>query len=306
MYTEKLEWPDDKKCVAMITVNLNAELFWLQLDPGCIDMPKTLSLGQYGMKRGLDRILDILESRNIKATFFVPGWIAENYSEDIETIQEKGHEIAALGYAHENMALLTEEEQDAVMKKSISAIEKVCSTKPKGFRSPEGELTLDTLRIAKKNGMNYSSNLSDDDRPYYKDLGNDMDLLEIPIHWANYDLPYFAFNYKPAFPAGQGRIANYSGVLSNWIKSHAMAMGATCTIRSLTAARWSEANQVEIKPPRTNRQKTTISVVAEVMMVRDRVWFTDWLMTEPNDWLALRVKLFSRIRSNTIMVSLSE
>ena len=32
-----------------------------------------------------------------------------------------------------------------------------------------------------------------------------------------YDLPYFAFNYHPAFPAGQGRIANYTGVLNNWI-----------------------------------------------------------------------------------------
>lgn len=216
MYVEKLKWPNGKKCVAMITINLNAELFWLQLDPACIDMPKTLSLGQYGMKRGLKRILQILEERKIEATFFVPGWIAENYSEDIIRIQEKGHEIAALGYAHENMALLTEKEQDTVMKKSIKAIEEVCKIKPKGFRSPEGELTLDTLRIAKNNGMNYSSNLSDDDRPYYKDLGNDVDLLEIPIHWANYDLPYFAFNYKPAFPAGQGRIANYSGVLSNW------------------------------------------------------------------------------------------
>lgn len=216
MYVEQVKWPNNMKCVAMITINLNAELFWLQLDQGCIDMPKTLSLGQYGMKRGLYRILDILEARNIKATFFVPGWIAENYSEDIVRIQEKGHEIAALGYAHENMALLTEKEQDVVMKKSINAIEKVCSVKPKGFRSPEGELTIDTLRIAKNNGMNYSSNLSDDDRPYYKDLDKEMDLLEIPIHWANYDLPYFAFNYKPAFPAGQGRIANYTGVLSNW------------------------------------------------------------------------------------------
>ena len=216
MYTEQVKWPNEMKCVAMITINLNAELFWLQLDPACVDMQKTLSLGQYGIKRGLDRILHILGERNIKATFFVPGWIAENYLEDVVRIQENGHEIAALGYAHENMALLTVEDQDAVMKKSIDAIEKACSSRPKGFRSPEGELTLDTLRIAKMNGINYSSNLSDDDRPYYKDLGIDMDLLEIPIHWANYDLPYFAFNYKPAFPAGQGRIANYTGVLSNW------------------------------------------------------------------------------------------
>lgn len=46
----------------------------------------------------------------------------------------------------------------------------------------------------KNAGIEYSSNLCDDDRPYFKDLGQGETLLEIPIHWANYDLPYFAFN----------------------------------------------------------------------------------------------------------------
>lgn len=215
MKLERPKWPENKKCSAMITINLNAELFWLQLDPTCKDMPKTLSLGQYGMTRGVDRILKILEERGIRATFFTPGWVAEQYPDKLKAIVEKGHEIAALGYHHEHMALLSEEEQESAIKKGIQAIEKVCGVTPKGFRSPEGELTLDTLRIAKKNGLVYSSNLCDDDRPYWKDLGEDK-ILEIPIHWVNYDLPYFAFNYHPAFPAGQGRIANYTGVLNNW------------------------------------------------------------------------------------------
>ena len=215
-YLERPIWPQEKKCAAMITINLNAELFWLQIDPDCKNMPKTLSLGQYGMTRGVDRILDVLEERGIKATFFTPGWVAENYSEKVREIKAKGHEIAALGYHHEHMALLSNEEQEEAMKKSIAAIETVCGVTPKGFRSPEGELTMDTLRIAKQCGMDYSSNLCDDDRPYFKDLGEGSSLLEIPIHWVNYDLPYFAFNYRPAFPAGQGRIANYTGVLNNW------------------------------------------------------------------------------------------
>lgn len=210
------KWPDGHRCAAMITINLNAELFWLQLDPSCSNMPKTLSLGQYGMTRGIERIMDVLDQRKIKATFFTPGWVAENYSEKLLEVKRRGHEIAALGYRHENMALLTDEEQEAVMKKSIEAIERICGDSPKGFRSPDGELTLETLRIAKKCGIEYSSNLCDDDRPYFKDLGHGEKLLEIPIHWANYDLPYFAFNYHPAFPAGQGRIAGYEGVLSNW------------------------------------------------------------------------------------------
>ena len=215
MKLERPKWPENRKCSAMITINLNAELFWLQLDPTCVDMPKTLSLGQYGMTRGVDRILDILEERGIRATFFTPGWVAEQYPDKLKKIVEKGHEIAALGYDHEHMALLSEEEQEAAIKKGIHAIEEICGTTPTGFRSPEGELTLDTLRIAKRNGLVSSSNLCDDDRPYWKNLGED-EILEIPIHWVNYDLPYFAFNYNPAFPAGQGRIANYTGVLNNW------------------------------------------------------------------------------------------
>ena len=108
MKLERPKWPENKKCSAMITINLNAELFWLQLDPTCKDMPKTLSLGQYGMTRGVDRILKILEERGIRATFFTPGWVAEQYPDKLKAIVEKGHEIAALGYHHEHMALLSD------------------------------------------------------------------------------------------------------------------------------------------------------------------------------------------------------
>lgn len=212
----KANWPNGKKCAAMITVNLDAEYFWLQLDPSCINMPKTLSMGQYGMTRGLERILDTLDRYNIKATFFVPGIVAEKYQNDMKTIISKGHEIANHGYKHENLALMPYDEQKEVIYKGIKAIEKYCGVTPKGFRAPEGELTIETLQIAKELGVNYSSNLSDDDRPYFKQLNDDKQLLEIPIHWALFDLPYFAFNYRPAFPSGQGRISNYTGVLNNW------------------------------------------------------------------------------------------
>ena len=84
--------------------------------------PKTLSLGQYGMTRGVDRILSILKERGIKATFFTPGWVAEQYPDKLKKIKEEGHEIASLAYKHENMALLTEEEQEEVMKKGIEAV----------------------------------------------------------------------------------------------------------------------------------------------------------------------------------------
>ena len=217
MNIEKPVWPEHYQCAAMISLNLNAELFWLELDPSCFDKPKTLSLGQYGMNRGLSRVLDILEQRQIRATVFVPGKVSELYPEIIREIAERGHELGVMGYADENMAEYTSirENKDSIAK-SIHCLRNCIETAIRGFRTPQNDLTEDTLRAARQLGLDYSSNLCDDDRPYLIDLGEGQTITELPVHWVNYDLPYFAFNYHPAFPSGQGRIANYTAVLNNW------------------------------------------------------------------------------------------
>ena len=217
MYAEGMKLPEGKKCVAFITVNLSAEFFWISLDKKAVDMPKTLSLGQYGMTHGLPRILELLDEFGIRATFFVPGKTAETYPEAIREIVEQGHEIACHGYEYENFSLFSYDEQERRIQKAVNAIEAACGKKPEGFRAPIGDLMLETLNIARKKGMKYSSDLFDDDRPYFMDVDKEGNqILQIPMQWANFDLPYFAFNYRPAFPFGQGRIANYSNVLSNW------------------------------------------------------------------------------------------
>ncbi|MCI9166749.1 MAG: polysaccharide deacetylase [Dorea sp.] len=217
MYAKGMKLPEGKTCAAFITVNLSAEFFWLSLDKKAADMPKTLSLGQYGMSHGLPRLLDLLDEFQIRATFFVPGKTAEAYPEAIKEVLDRGHEIACHGYEYENFSLLGYEEQRERISKAVEAIEKAGGKKPEGFRAPIGDLMLKTLDIAREHGMVYSSDLFDDDRPYFMEVNESGDeMLQIPMQWANFDLPYFAFNYRPAFPFGQGRIANYSNVLSNW------------------------------------------------------------------------------------------
>lgn len=217
MYAKGMKLPEGKKCAAFITVNLTAEFFWISLDKKALNMPKTLSLGQYGMSHGLPRLLELFDEFGIKATFFVVGKTAETYPEAIREIADRGHEIACHGYEHENLSLFSYEEQRKRIAKAAEAIEKACGKKPLGFRAPIGDLMLETLNIAREYGMKYSSDLFDDDRPYFMEVNENGDkILQIPMQWANFDLPYFAFNYRPAFPFGQGRIANYSNVLSNW------------------------------------------------------------------------------------------
>lgn len=217
MYAKPMILPEGKQCAAFVTIDLAAEFFWISLDERAKHMPKTLSLGQYGMTHGLPRMLDMLDEFGIKATFFVPGKTAETYPEAIREIARRGHEIACHGYEYENFGLLSDDEQRQRIGKAVEAIEKACGKKPVGFRAPIGDLMLSTLDIAREYGMTYSSDLFDDDRPYFMKVNaNGDEILQIPMQWANFDLPYFAFNYRPAFPFGQGRVANYSNVLSNW------------------------------------------------------------------------------------------
>ena len=72
-------WPHGKQSAAMLCVMLDAEFIWLAMDEKKYDTPKHRSMGEYGPKRGVDRILSLLEEFGVKATFFVPGLFAEPY-----------------------------------------------------------------------------------------------------------------------------------------------------------------------------------------------------------------------------------
>ena len=59
-------------------------------------------LEQFGGARyGIPRILPLMESYGIRATFFVTGFIAAYYPEVLERIAKGGHEIAVHGSVHE-------------------------------------------------------------------------------------------------------------------------------------------------------------------------------------------------------------
>jgi peptidoglycan/xylan/chitin deacetylase (PgdA/CDA1 family) len=217
---EKIKWPNESPCAVMLTFNLDAEVFWMGLGD-CSRRPKTLSMGEYGMKRGLDRVVDLLDARDLPATFFIPGLVAERYPEKIQMLAERGYEIGLHGYAHENFGHLAGDEIERVLEKGASAIEKITGKSPRGFRAPEGELTAEIYPKLAKLGFLYSSSMFGDDRPYTVSAeGENKEILEIPAPWEISDFPYFGFNYTPAFPAGQGRIANYSHVQSMFIEEY--------------------------------------------------------------------------------------
>jgi peptidoglycan/xylan/chitin deacetylase (PgdA/CDA1 family) len=211
-FDEPVRWPEGVRCPVMLTFDLDAELVWLDMDPSVADRPKTRSIGEYGPRRGVERILEVLGRHGIRGSFMIPGRNAETYPETVRAIAAAGHEIGNHGYRHENFGLLNRQAQREVLLRANDALERVTGQRPVGYRTPAGDMTPETPALLAELGFRWSSSTRGDDRPFFLT----GDLVEIPAHWELDDFPYFMFNFAPAFPAGQGRIASYSQVYSIW------------------------------------------------------------------------------------------
>ena len=60
----------------------------LQSDPKNKDRLSVMSWARYGPKVGVPRILDMLQAKGVKATFFVPGYTAELYPDLVKRIHK--------------------------------------------------------------------------------------------------------------------------------------------------------------------------------------------------------------------------
>ena len=68
-----MNWPDNKRIAVMMAFDLDAETMWTTHGDGSTAHMTNLSRGAYGPKQGVPRILDKLDSHQVKATFFIPG-----------------------------------------------------------------------------------------------------------------------------------------------------------------------------------------------------------------------------------------
>jgi hypothetical protein len=76
---ETVAWPDGARCAIMMTFDLDGESPWIHRDPALAERPLHMSMGAYGPKTGMPRILDLLGRYGIKTCIFIPGWIVERY-----------------------------------------------------------------------------------------------------------------------------------------------------------------------------------------------------------------------------------
>ncbi|MBW1888443.1 MAG: polysaccharide deacetylase [Deltaproteobacteria bacterium] len=166
--------------------------------------PALESRGEYGARVGVPRILPLLDRYHIRATFFVPAETARRHPSLVKEIHDRGHEIGHHGDMHESPMKLKLDEEKRILETGFETLEKVVGERPKGYRSPAGELSPNSIRLFQEYGFLYDSSMMGDDFQLYllKEDGKETNVVEIPFSWELDDAPYFLFSFRPTFYTG--------------------------------------------------------------------------------------------------------
>lgn len=88
---------------------------------------------------------EILNERNIKATFFCLGWVVEKYPQLIKQLHEDGHDIGSHGYHHQLVYKQGRTEFKNDLIKSLDAIENLIGEKVIMYRAPGFSINSESL-----------------------------------------------------------------------------------------------------------------------------------------------------------------
>jgi len=91
----------------------------------------------------VDRLLAIVEERNLKATFFCLGWMADRHAHVIRRIHSLGHEIGTHSYSHQLAYEQSPEQFTEDFKRSLAVLEDATGEKVRAYRAPGFSLTSD-------------------------------------------------------------------------------------------------------------------------------------------------------------------
>jgi peptidoglycan/xylan/chitin deacetylase (PgdA/CDA1 family) len=210
-------WPNGAKVVVCLTFDVDAEAGYLGEGEQFARRLTTLSEGRFGVVRGVPRILAFLRLLGIRATFFVPGYTAEQHPSVIDDILRDGHEIAHHGYLHLRSDKISPDEQREEIERGFEALDAAGAPRPRGYRSTSWEITPETFALLVEHRFEYDSSCMGDDRPYVEEW-NGQRLLELPVHWSLDDWPRWGWGIDTG-----GNMGPPSELFDSWLAEYMSA-----------------------------------------------------------------------------------
>jgi len=100
-----------------------------------------------------ERLLQILKTENVRATFFVVGKMAELYPDLIENIFDGGHEIGNHSFSHVTMTRIPSQMIEVEYRACNDVVKRITGKFPTVCRPPGGDYDEDVINAATRQGL---------------------------------------------------------------------------------------------------------------------------------------------------------
>lgn len=97
------------------------------------------------VEANVDRLLALLAAKDVCATFFTLGWVAERVPELVRRVARAGHEVASHGWSHRPIWDLTREQFADDVRRSRELLCELSGQVVTGYRAPTFSITHETL-----------------------------------------------------------------------------------------------------------------------------------------------------------------
>jgi peptidoglycan/xylan/chitin deacetylase (PgdA/CDA1 family) len=192
-------WPNGARVAVCLTFDIDNELLQ-RANP----LPVPLSVGEYGATTALPRILDLLDRRQVPATFFIPAMGTMLHPEIVPAIlARQRHEIGVHGWIHEFWPGIGDgAKEERLLHQSIEYLTKASGKRPVGVRAPGSGFSPHTFDLIRKAGFLYDSSLLAADEPYeIVSNGQPSGVIELPISEVDNDYPYYGETANGSLPS---------------------------------------------------------------------------------------------------------
>jgi peptidoglycan-N-acetylglucosamine deacetylase len=194
-----------KEILATFGVDVDAVSGWLGSYGGA-DSPSDIQRGVWAGEIGTPRLLRLFERYKLRTSWFIPGHSIETFPRQMRQVADAGHEIGAHGYAHENPVSMTPRQEEDVLERSVTLIEKLTGRRPRGYVAPWWEMSSVTAELLLKHGFSYDHSQGYRDFvPFYARVGD---------RWSTID--YSASAAEWMHPLEHGREIDLVDIGANW------------------------------------------------------------------------------------------
>jgi peptidoglycan/xylan/chitin deacetylase (PgdA/CDA1 family) len=196
-----LKLPGDARVAVWVIVNIEE---WPIDEPmartvipppqGVTIVPDITNYGwfDYGQRVGFWRIRDVLDRHGVRASVSLNASVCNTYPRIVDACLESRWELFGHGFVQR--ALPREQDERAVIRKTIEVIREKTGQKPRGWMGPGLHETFDTPDILAEEGIEYVLDWVNDDQPYPMNVKTGS-LFSIPYTMELNDIPIYAVQH---------------------------------------------------------------------------------------------------------------